>query len=184
MILEDAWIGFDFVKRRFRTVTRTVGDVDDLQLDVRRAVLDKLLQVDATLGRGVAVEGMPPGGLTPVVVVAEPFPTNALLLTEIDELLDEEETVVIGQDQCLAPAVIDLVEFWKLLATAAQQECEVNELLASWVGSPLGLAPFRDWLVTEGPGQPTINGRRYGAHARRVLFGQDDASAHDSGTLE
>ena len=173
VLLEEAWVGLDFVKRRFRTVTRTVGDLDDLQLDIRRAVVDKLLQIDASLGRGVAVEGMPNGGLMPVVVVGEPFPTNGLLLAEIDDLLAEEETLVIGHDQCHHPLVIDLAEFWKLILLSEQHGRPVNEFLKAWLRSPLGVAPFRDWLVTEGPGQPALAGRRYGAHARRTLFERD-----------
>lgn len=172
VFLEDAWVAIDFVKRRLGAKTSTTGGLDALALDLQRGVLDKFIQIDHTLARGLDREGPPHEGFFPLVVVGAPFPTNGLVLNEIDRMLDAEGTLAIGLDGCHPPAVIDLAEFWLLLLTAKQQGRPVSTILRDWLHSPLGVAPFRDWLVTNGPGQPALGGdRRYWSHARRVLFG-------------
>ena len=174
VFLEDSWVAIDFVKRRLGTKTTTTGGLDSLALDLQRGVLDKFMQIDHTLARGLDCDGPPRGGFYPLVVVGAPFPTNGLVLNEIDRMLDARGTRAIGRDGCHPPAVIDLAEFWLLLLTAEQQVTPVSTILRDWLHSPLGVAPFRDWLVTNGPGLPTLSGnRRYWSHARRVLFSSD-----------
>lgn len=173
VFLGDSWIAIDFVKRRIRTVTSTSGGLEDLALDLRRGVLDKFGQIDATLARGLSRESTPMRGFYPLVVVGAPFPVNGLVMNEIDRMLDADGVTAIGTAGCRPPAVLDLVEFWLLLLTAQNQEGGLDQVLGAWLNSPLGVVPFRDWLVTNGPGQPGLDDdRRYQTHANRTLFGE------------
>jgi hypothetical protein len=171
VFLGEGWVAIDFVKRRISTATATTGGLEALAIDLRRGVLDKLIQVDRTLARGIEREGRPPNGFYPVVVVGAPFPVNGLVMNEIDRLLDAEGVEAIGTSGCQPPAVLDLAEFWLLLMTAQNQGSSLDQVLRGWLDSPLGVASFRDWLVTYGPGQPRLeDDRLYWRHARHVLF--------------
>jgi hypothetical protein len=92
-------------------------------------------------------------------------------------MLDATGPAVIGvdRDACAAPTIMDIGEFWMLLEVAESQTVSPTSLMRDWLSSSLGIVSFRNWLVTDGPGQPSVPGehRRYARHARLHLFGQE-----------
>jgi len=178
VILGDDWLAIDFVHRRISRETGTTGDLTYLAKDLQIGVVDKLIQIDATLARGVETSGAPQGKMYPLVVIGSQFPINGLVLNEIDRMLDVKQPKVIGVDRvkCAPPLVVDVGEFWMLLEVAQNKGVTPASLIEDWLSSPLGLVSFRNWLVTNGPGQPPVptgTRRRYANHAALHLFGRE-----------
>jgi hypothetical protein len=171
VFLGDAWVAVDFVKRRLTTATVATGNLDHLAKDLQWAVVDKFKQVDATLERGLKLRGPPPGGCYPIVVVGAPFPMNGLIAEQIEIRVREQGLTTISGPSCKPPRVLDLCEFWLLLALAEEGKLELSELLDAWLSSALGTSSFRDWVATDGPGPPAHDtSRRYQEFIGRALL--------------
>lgn len=155
-IYPDAWIAFEFVHRNLTRATQADGAYRDLIIDIERAVVEKLVQIDDSLARLFAEADPPrPARVFPVVVIGAAFPANPLVAIAVSDLLNRAGMSVIGVDpQCRRPSVIDLFELRYLLAVARSSATFVPDLLEAWLASELGSSSFRNWLATDGPGVP------------------------------
>ncbi len=172
MLLGDGVVAIDFVARQFTKQSAGTGDFGDLAQDLRKAAVDKLVQIDGSLHKGVAgayLDASAP--LFPLVVVGGPFPVNPLLYETVERLVHDERPRVIGIDRrCRPIAMMDLACFLVLLQTAEALECAVHALLDGWLSSGLAQLSFREWLTTDGPGrQERPGGADWGRRAFTML---------------
>ncbi len=173
VLIDDDWIALDFVYRRVSKPTSTTGDITDLAKDLEAGVFEKIEQIDATLGRALAVETVPKGDIFTLVVVGAPFPVNGILLNEVDKWVLGGKRSVLGiNKKCVEPLIMDLEEFWALLETAKHNSLPPSQLLRLWSNSALKVSNFRNWLATsELEPAPLTDNRRYHNHAIKYLFG-------------
>ena len=173
VILGQEWIAIDFVFRRVNKNAATTGDINDLAKDLNSGVVEKLEQIDSTIALGVAKEGMPKGGVYPLVVVGAPFPCHAAALNWIDKETDKRGLKFIGKHpQCKKPMIMELYEYWLWLELANEMSVHPATLLAAWMQSPLDRTNFRNWASTmklkTKPAQASR--RHYATHSLRQLF--------------
>lgn len=158
VVLGDVWIAIDFVYRQLTLATTALGDFDDLLVDLRRAAVDKLLQIDDTLQRGLGFEDVEPNLMIPVVVTGAPFPVKPPLLSRIEQLVAEGGAEVIGvHENCLKPVVLDMAELLLILNSASYFGRSLASLIQDWQSSSLGGDTFRNWFVTYGPGPDMVD---------------------------
>lgn len=174
VILGDKWLAIDFVFRRITKGTATTGNIDDLAKDLQAGISKKLLQIDATIERGIKVEGGPSGGIYSLVVIGAPYPVNAAVLNRVDRAL-EGRTVVIGRDKISrAPVMMTIYEFGLFLEIASWQSKHPTDIIHAWITSEMRTSSFHNWVTTYGPGMPPqTRKRRYHEHAETYLFGQE-----------
>lgn len=147
LAIGDDVVVIDFVHRNLSLPTQATGGYEDLELDLRRAVQEKVGQLDATLERRLA-SGGPIHRLYPVIVTGAPLPLNPAVRQEIDRLVQELQPKVIGIDQrCRQLGILELYELKMLLQTAAANDMTVTDLLERWYSVPLRSNNLRDWIV-------------------------------------
>lgn len=176
VLVGGSWVALDFVNHQITRDTAVTGNLDNLTQDLERAILDKLDQVDATLHRGLAVEGSP-SAMYPMVVMGSPMPLNPLLISTIADLFAARRPQVIGiHDSCRQPALLDLAEFACLPHILEATGTSLPSLLEGWLSSGLAGNNFRDWLVTDGPGRALRGGGsplgNWQGRLTRRLFGR------------
>ena len=125
--------------------TATTGGIDDLAKDLGAGVVDKLVQIDATISRGLASDGAPTSGVYPLVVIGAPFPNNGLAVNEIDRLLDLRKPQAIGVHSAVRqPMYMDLSEFSMLCELAGDLQVHPAQLVGQWVDSPMHLTSIHN----------------------------------------
>lgn len=163
MLVNGDWVAVEFVHRQLTLASAATGGITALMTDVRRAVVEKLSQIDATLERGLRVERPLPQAIYPLVVVGAPFPTDRLLMERALDEFEQNPPKVIGvEPRCRLPAVMDLAEFSILVQSAAELGTSVASLLQAWHDSGLAGDSFRSWVTTDGPGQALPRRRGHG----------------------
>jgi hypothetical protein len=165
-------IAVDFVYRQFTLPSAATGNFTDLTLDLRRAVVEKLVQIDQSLRTGLQKGFLTPGEMYPIVVIGAPFPVEPLIYSAIEAELVKTNLQVIGVDpRCKPFSILSLDQFRSLLVTARDIQVPPQDLLRDWLASPLGTSNFRDWLTTDGPG-PSADalGKTWSERAKSNLY--------------
>lgn len=168
-------IAGDFVHRALTLATQTTAPPKVLEEELRKAVLEKVDQIAATL------QDKNPGSgrIYPVVVVSGPLPMTPSLDAKIRELLRGTERKFIGADtRCQRVLVLELFELRMLLLTAARNAVNLSGVLDAWQSSPLQANSFRDWLTCQTGLRPgrALPGERWEVLVAE-LFGEGAAFA-------
>jgi hypothetical protein len=177
------------VARRFSLDTVAIGDIDDLEEDLRKAALIKARQLASTvrllskrstdletrLGHSIPVG--PATRFTPVIVLPGPFPQLPFVTGHVNELLrDDPECGILGVGRVDGIVFLAAGDLEILVGTAASMGQTLPDLLDAWQGSDLNLMDFRTWAANSIPGGAYIpdwlmNGAHEGIRwASRVLY--------------
>lgn len=171
----SAVIAGDFVHRALTLATQTTAAPKILEEELRKAVLEKVDQIEATLQ-----ERQPRSSrIFPIVVMSGPLPMTPSLDQKVDELLRQRERSFITVDtRCPRVLVLELYELRMVLLTAARNAVSVSEVLDAWQSSPLQANSFRDWLVCQARFSPgrALPGERW-EELVAELFGEGSAFA-------
>lgn len=153
------WMPIEFVSRNPTVQTKVSGDYSDLETDIRRAAIEKLVQIDGTLKRAAEHESLP-RLIVPVVVIGGQFPSNPVTHQALVDALTEAEMCVLGADRrCVPPALMESHDFMLLLHAARVLRKPAFRLVEQWQRSREASMPFSTWL---GGKHPEMERRRDG----------------------
>lgn len=184
LLYPDGWVLVEAVSRRMTLGTTALGGPEDLEQDLRKAVLQKAEQLAATVKRlseepHVAVPGAPEGARTfaPIIVLPGPFPVLTHVVASFRRLVTKDPACrrLLSED-VLGLVVMEATDFETLLATAVGTGETILDLLRAWQRSDLFDATFYNWrALNRLPAVRTPRWLREGAkehlnRGQRVLF--------------
>jgi hypothetical protein len=148
---EDLMI-VEIVSGQVSVQSRVQGDVDKLEQDIDRLVLQKCKQLDNTAQNVLADEepltGVPGGTrtptLVPVLIVGGGFPLNSLSVSYIRESL--EALSYLRHSRVTRLSIVDLSDVEQLEALAEEGHSPVA-ILTEWQTSELNDVPLRNFLL-------------------------------------
>lgn len=168
MLVGSSVVGIDFVFRQFTRESAGTGGLSHLEEDFRKAAVEKYMQIDGSLAKGLANGHIAPDAIYAVVVVGGPFPINPLLYETVSRMVAERNPDVVGVDaRCRPLAMLDLASYAALLRTANRNCLAVEDVLERWLASGLWRMGFRDWLTTDG--SDLLGGEGWGTWSEHAL---------------
>ena len=159
LLYGDAWVLIEITSHRLTRASVAGSSGDALEQDLRRAVVEKAGQLDATirqmgegetalLGEGTA----PPRLYYPVVVVTDGLPLNPLVLLSLRELVAQAGYLTGERIQPLE--VLELTELEMVEGLQEMSGPSLKDLLAAKQRASMSRASLKDYLLLERRLQP------------------------------
>jgi len=142
------WIAIDFVRHAFTARTVVDGTLEDLQRDLKRAIVQKVRQCDETLRRAVDHPDLMkthgrPRRIYNLIVNGADMPLDPVLHKQIREAISnaQSSTFVDSHPKGLSPLVTDIASFSALIGIGTTG-ARPSKILADWRASQ-----YSDWSL-------------------------------------